>query len=115
MEPRVITDPSTFGRMFSQPFRRAGFRYGGIVPQGGIDLVAYLEGIAPVDEDHRALGFVRNRKHDGGSSGAVEPGEPLQPLGVGTDIFAHMFVGDRYDEAIQLAPGEFFPQGIEPF
>ena len=37
----------------------------------------------------------------------------MQALGIGADIFTHMFVGDRNDEAVETALVEFGAQRVE--
>ena len=61
-----------------------------------VDLVADLQRVAAVDEDRRFL-----RQHHRRAGRALEAGQPGQPLGVGADIFAHMLVGQRHDEAVE--------------
>ena len=61
-----------------------------------VDLVAHLQRVAPVDEDRRLLG-----QHHRRARRALEAGQPGEPLRVAADIFAHMLVGQRHDEAVE--------------
>ena len=108
VQPRVIADPRSVRRMLLQPLRNAGLRHRFIFPLGRADLLADLDRVAPVGEYRRFLG------KDGGRSGrSLEPGQPGQPLGVAADIFAHMFVGQRNDEAIEAVFLELLAEGGE--
>ncbi len=106
MKPRVIADLAAFGRVFAQPLGRAGTGDRLVIEQLAIDLLADLDGIASVGEDCR-----RVRKHDDSARRSAETGQPVQPLGIAADVFAHVFVRDGDDESVESAPLEFLPQG----
>ncbi len=113
VEPGVIADPRALGGVFRDPFRRAG---GGdilVVVECGLNLVADLNGVAPVGEHRRALARILPRQHRRAARAAREAGQPLQPRCVRSDIFAHMLVGDRNEEAVELAALQFLAQGVE--
>ena len=71
----------------------------------GIDLIAYLQRIAAVDEDRRAVG-----KHDRHPGRAVEAGEPGEALLRWREIFALEPVGTRHDETGESATRELAAQ-----
>ena len=73
--------------------------------QRGIHLLAPLECITPVDEEHGAL-----HQHDGDAGRAGEAGQPRKPLLASRHIFILMAIGARHDEAGQAAPCEFRAQ-----
>ena len=96
MKPGIVADPAAVGRMDLQPVGDAGLRHRLVAPVIAVDLVADLERIAPVDEDRRLLG-----QHHRRAGRALEARQPGQPLRIGADIFAHMLVGQRHDEAVE--------------
>ena len=98
VQPWIVTDARTFWGVVLEPFRRARFRHRLIAPLRGAHLLANLQSVAPVNEDRRFL-----RKYDRRSRGAFEAGQPGEPLSIASDIFAHMLVGERDDEAVELA------------
>ena len=100
VEPRIIANPRAIIGMFGQPFGDAGARHADIFPMIAIDLLAHLDGVAAIGEDR---GFFRH--HHGRARRTLKPGQPGQPLGIGADIFAHMFIGERHDKAGQFAAG----------
>ena len=55
MHPWIITDPRTLLGIGLQPVSNAGLRYLLVLPQFAIDLLAHLDGIAPVDENRGFL------------------------------------------------------------
>src|ERR1043165_948477 len=71
----------------------------------GVDLLARLELVAPVDEQHRTLG-----KHQGDAGGSGKAGEPREPLLGRRHVFVLVAVGVRYDEAVEPAPPQLRPQ-----
>ena len=42
-----------------------------------------------------------------------KPGQPGQPLGIAADIFAHMLVGQRHDEAVEAVGLQLLAEGGE--
>jgi hypothetical protein len=94
--------------MLAQPFGDAGFRHRLVGPVAAVDLVADLEGVAAVGEDRRFL-----RKHRRGAGRALEAGQPGEALGVAADIFAHMLVGERHDEAVEAIGLQLFAQCLQ--
>ena len=74
-----------------------------------VDLGADLEGVAAVDEDRRF-----GRQHDRRAGRALEAGQPGKALGVGADIFAHMLVGQRHDEAVEPVGLQLLAKRREP-
>jgi hypothetical protein len=99
VQPWVIAKARARRQVRLQPFLRR------IVDQMldgedvGVDLVAHLQHIASVDEDHGAIG-----EHDRGSGRTGETGQPCQPRVGRRHVFALMPVGARHDEAIEPAP-----------
>ena len=65
----------------------------------GVDLIAHLQRIAPVDEDHGAVG-----EHDRDAGRTGEAGEPGEALFRRRQIFVLIAVGARDDEAGEAAP-----------
>ena len=76
--------------------------------QGGVDLIAHLQQIASVDEDHRAVA-----EHDRGAGRAGETGEPGEALVGRRHVFVLMAVGARNDEAVEPAALQLCAQGGE--
>ena len=74
-----------------------------------VDLLAHLQQIAPIDEDHRAIG-----EHDRGAGRAGEAGEPGKTLLRRRDVFVLMAVGARNDEAVESASFQFGAQRGQP-
>src|SRR6185369_15088481 len=97
VQPGIVADARALGRMFLEPLRRARLRHRLVAPLVGADLLADLKRVAAIDEDGRFLGKYYRR-----TGGALKAREPGEPLGVASDIFAHMFVGERNDEAVEL-------------
>ena len=73
-----------------------------------VDLLADLQSVAAVDEDRRLFG-----QHDRRSGRALKAGQPRQPLRIAADIFAHMLVGQRNDEAVEPVGLELLAKGLE--
>jgi hypothetical protein len=94
--------------MFLEPLRGARLWDRLVAPFGGRDLLADLERVAAVDEDR---GFLR--KHHRRSGRTFEPGQPGKALGVAPDIFAHMLVGQRNDEPVELFGLELLAKGLQ--
>src|SRR6478672_581176 len=61
-----------------------------------IDLLARLDGVAAVGEQHRLVGG-----DDGEAGRSAEAGEPAQPLGGGRDIFALELVAARHGIGVE--------------
>ena len=108
VQPRVVADARALGRMVLQPLGGAGFGHRLVAPFGRADLLADLQRVAAVDEDRGFLG-----QDDGRAGRALEPGQPGQPLGVASDIFAHMLVGQRHDEAVERIGLELLAKGLQ--
>ena len=104
----IVADARALGRMLLEPFGGARLGHRLVAPLVGADLLADLERVAAVDEDRRFLG-----KHHRGAGRALEPGQPGEPLGVAADIFAHMLVGQRHDEAVELLGLQLLAKGGE--
>ena len=104
----IVADPRALGRMLLEPLRRAGLGHRLVAPLVGADLLADLQRVAAVDEDRRFL-----RQHHRRAGRALEAGQPGEPLGVAADIFAHMLVGQRDDEAVELVGLELLAKGGE--
>jgi hypothetical protein len=79
--------------MLAQPGADARLRHALIGPERAVDLIAHLEGVAPVDEDG---GFLRH--HHRAPRRAEKAGQPGEALRIGADIFGEMLVGERHDE-----------------
>ena len=77
--------------------------------QRRVDLIAHLQHVAAVDEDHGAVG-----QHDRGAGRAGEAGEPGEPFLGGRHIFVLMAVGARHDEAVEAAALQFGAQRGKP-
>ena len=108
MEPGVFADTGAVRGWAGEPFGHAGLGDADELPVAAVHLLAHLQGIAPVGEDRGLLG-----QHRRGARRALEAGEPRQPLRIGADIFAHMLVGQRDDEAVESLAGELVAQGGE--
>ena len=108
VQPGIVADPSALGRMLLEPLRGARLRHRLVAPFGRADLASDLERVAPVDEDRRLLG-----KHDGRAGRALEACQPGEALGVASDIFAHMLVGERDDEPVELLGLQLLAKGFQ--
>src|SRR5512135_1808218 len=97
VQPWVVADAGAFRSMLLEPLRGARLRNRLVAPLGWTDLLPDLERIAAVDEDRCFLG-----KHDCRPGGALETGQPGKTLGIAPDIFTHMLVGERDNEAVEL-------------
>ncbi len=106
VQPRIVADPRPFRCIGSQPFRHAFTRHDIDIEQPHIDLIAYLDGVASVDEHRRAV-----LQHNRRPGRPAETGEPGQPLRIAADIFGHVFIAQRHHEAIEIAPLQFLAQG----
>ena len=98
MKPGIIADPGALGGMFAQPAGYAGLRHGDIAVKLAINLFAHLQRVASINEDRGLIG-----KHYRCPGRAAKAGQPGEPLGIGADIFAHVFVGNGHDEAVEVA------------
>ena len=108
VQPWVVADARALRRMLLEPLRGAGLGHRLVAPLVGADLLADLKRVAPVDEDRRFLG-----QHDRRAGRALEPGQPGEPLRVAADIFAHMLVGQRDDEAVEPLGLQLLAKGGE--
>ena len=98
VKPGIIADASAFWRMLLEPLRGARLGDRLVAPFGRGDLLANLQRVAAVDEDRRFLGKDHSRTRR-----ALEARQPGETLGIASDIFAHMLVGQRNDEAVELS------------
>ena len=105
VQPGVVAELAAGGQFRRQP--GAGRLVGDMngAEQPGIDLLADLEGIAPVDEDRR---FVQQHRGQTGRTGKA--GQPSQTLGMGRYILALMLVAARHQKAVQAAAAQFRAQ-----
>ena len=108
VQPGIIADPPALGRVLAQPFGDAGLRDALILPEIAVDLIAHLQRVAAIDEDRRILGQDRGRPRR-----PFKAGEPGKTLRIGADIFAHMLVADRHDEAVEAIGFQLFAQRLE--
>ena len=96
VQPGIIADPPAVRRVLLQPVCDAGLRHRLVGPEIAVHLIAHLQRIAPVDEDRRLL-----RQHHRRTRRALEAGQPGEALRIAADIFAHMLIGQRHDEAVE--------------
>ena len=108
VQPGVEADPVAGVRVRHEPVGGRCCRDRNIIEQAAVDLRADLQGIASVGE-HRGL-RPEHRRRPGRTA---EPRQPRQPLGIAADIFAHMFVGQRHDEAGNAVAGKLVTQSGE--
>ena len=108
VEPGIIADARALPRMILEPGGDRGLRHAFILPMGSVHLLAHLQRIAAIDEDRRFL-----RQHHGAAGRALEAGEPGEPLRIGADIFAHMLVGQRHHETVELLAHQLRAQGLQ--
>ena len=94
--------------IFGKPFGRRCRRHIFVIIQLAVDLFADLHGVATVGK-HGGLVL----EHSRASRAAAEAGQPVEPLGIGADIFAHMLIGNRDDETVEAALGQFGAQRVE--
>ena len=108
VQPGIVSDPRAFRRIGSDPFRRRGRGHVLVIVELAVDLLAHLHGIAAVGEHGRLV-----LQHHRAARAAAEAGQPVEPLGIRADIFAHMLVRNGDDEAMEAALFEFGPERIE--
>ncbi len=108
MQPGVIAEFGAGGADWLQPFFRACRCERHRLDDGEIDLIARLNRIARIDEEHGAV-----LQHDSEAGRAGEPGQPGEPFVRGRHIFVLVAVGARHDETVETLPREFFAQGLE--
>jgi hypothetical protein len=53
------------------------------------------------------------REHHRAAGAALEAGQPGEALGIGADIFGHMLVGERHDEAVEPVALQLLAKGGE--
>src|SRR3546814_11983025 len=88
MEPGIVADLRAFWRIVRQPADDRVLGDRAIFEQRTVHLIAHLHGIAAIDEDSGADTLEIVGQHRRAASRAAKPGQPLQALGIGTDIFA---------------------------
>ena len=108
VQPGIEPDLHSRSGILCQPGRHGRIQRGLVFEQTPIDLLAHLQRIATVNKDRRLVAQYRR-----GPGRSAEAGQPGQPLGVGTDIFAHMLVRDRDHEPIEAAGLQFLAQRFE--
>ena len=109
VQPGVIADPAAAGGMDAQPIGDRGLRHAFIGPMRPVHLLAHLQCVAAVGEDRRLF-----RQHHRAARRPLKPRQPGKPLRIGADIFAHMFVGQRHDEAVEPVPHQLRAQRLQP-
>ncbi len=105
VQPRVESEAVAGLQLLRQPGLRRRLDQRRHRPCGCIDLLGRLQGVAAVDEQHRAV-----FQHGGEAGRAGEAGQPGQPFVRRRDIFVLLGVGARYDEAGEIAPGQLLAQ-----
>ncbi len=105
VQPGIVAEAVAGGEVCLDPFVRRRLDRVLDGEQRGIHLLARLQRVASVDEQHGALDH-----DDRGAGRAGEAGEPGQPLLGRRDIFVLVAIGPRHDEAGQVAPGQFGAQ-----
>jgi hypothetical protein len=91
----ILCDPA-IGRHLDQVFNRK---------DRGIHLIARLQGVAPIDEQHRPM-----HQDDGDAGGAGKASQPSEPLLRSRHVFVLVAVGARHDEPGQATPRQFGAQ-----
>ncbi len=109
MQPGVIAELGARRQVSFQPFGERLLRHMLDAENIGVGLLARLQGIAAVCEQHRAIR--ENQRIAGRAGEAGEPGESF--LGCG-QIFALMAVGMRHQESVESAPLQFRAQRRHP-
>ncbi len=79
-----------------------------IAPLGRTDLLPDLERVTAVDKDRRLFG-----QDDRRTRRTLEPRKPGEALGIGSDIFAHVLVGEWNDEPIEPFGPELFTKRLQ--
>ncbi len=105
VQPRVVSDAVAGGRMLLDP--PAGRHLHKMLDgkEREVDLVADLQRVAAVDEQHRAVH--QDDRRTGGAGKSCQPGEPLL---AGGNVFILMAVGAWHDETGQSASCKFGSQ-----
>ncbi len=105
VQPRVVAEAVAAREILLDP--AIGRRLDEVLDrkQRRVDLLARLQGIAPIDEQHRPL-----HEDDGGAGGAGKAGQPREPLLRCRHVFVLVAVGVRNDEAGQAPPCQFRAQ-----
>ncbi len=106
VQPRIEADARALLGILGQPLGHRILGHGPVFVEPAIDLVAYLQRVAAIDEDRCLL-----LQHCHAAGGAAEAGQPGQPLGIGADIFGQVLVAQRNNEAVEFAARKFLAQG----
>ncbi len=114
VQPGIVADLRARCGMLAEPFGDAGLRHALIAIEPTIDLIAHLQRIASIDEHRGPRIQTGVGQHHRRPRRTAEAGQPGETLGIAADIFAHMLVGDRHDEAVEAARLQFLAQRIEP-
>jgi hypothetical protein len=103
-EHRIEPDPRALGALANEG---VGAVVGDValIEQRAVDLIARLQGVAPVDEDRRL--FFEHDRHAGRAGEARQPGQPVEG---GRHIFVPPFVLVRHDHAVEAQPIERLAQ-----
>ena len=108
VQPCVVADLRALRRIGGDPFGRASRGHVLVIVELAVDLFAHLYGVAAVGEHGGPV-----LQHHRAACAAAEAGQPVQALGIGADIFAHVLVGNRHDETVEAPLFEFGPERIE--
>ncbi len=105
---RIIPEPAA-GQVLGDVVGRRGAHQVADLPAGAVDLLAGLQGVATVDEQRRPVG-----EHHGDAGRAGESGQPGQPFGAERQMLAHVLVGARQHEAVDMRRRQGGAQPVQP-
>ncbi len=109
VQPGVVANGGVRADIRFEPGLRRFVRDVDDLDELGVHLIAGLQCVAPVDEEHRAV-----LQHHSEPRGARETREPGEPFRARRHIFALMLVRPRHEEARKPARLELFAQRRKP-
>jgi hypothetical protein len=109
VQPGIEAEPEARRQVLFDPGAGRGLDDIDHSEQGGVSLRRRLQRVAPVCEQHRAVG-----QHDGKAGRASEAGDIGQPFLARGHIFVLVAVGARQHEAVEVTLLQFGAQGGHP-
>ncbi len=109
VQPGIVAEGHAGREIFLDPLMRGRLDEVRDFEQRSVDLIARLQGVAAVDEQHGPV-----EKHDCRAGRSGEAREPREPLFRGRHILVLVRVGAGQHEARQSAALELCPQGRHP-
>ena len=105
VQPGVVGEFRAFRQVFLDPARGRLVHQVLRLERIEVHLSAYLQRVAPVDEDRRLV-----LQHHGHAGRAVEARQPAQAFGMGRHIFALMLVRAGDQESVEVPAAKFLAE-----